>query len=126
MSELFDQLTSELDEISGDTKVYDLAHVRAMAHRVDDLGFGYLAVNIVDGLHVSFVVFRFHCGPATKNGVEVAGEKVQMVFRGSGPSGSLRELRHTHWGEDGYIFYPDAKLIAAAFDRLAEWFDCDG
>lgn len=25
----------------------------------------------------------------------------------------------------GYIFYPSAKLITAAFDKLKTWFDCE-
>ncbi len=49
-----------------------------------------------------------------------------MVFSGAGVSGSLRELRHTQWGdEDGYIPSPDGALIASAFSELATWFDCN-
>lgn len=48
------------------------------------------------------------------------------IFYGEGPSGNLRECRHTYWGEEdnhGYIFYLDGRLITAAFRRLSEFFD---
>ncbi len=58
---------------------------------------------------------------------EVGGEDtlVYLVFHGEGPGGpdSLRECRHTYWGEDGYIFYPNGALITSAFASLAEFFD---
>lgn len=54
-----------------------------------------------------------------------ANTMVEVVFHGDGPGGknSLRECRHTYWGEDGYIFYPDGALITAAFRELAEFYD---
>ncbi len=47
------------------------------------------------------------------------------LFHGEGPSGSLRECRHTYWGErgDGYIFYPNGKVIADAFVKLSAFYD---
>jgi len=128
VKDLLDRLTAEDESaVNGcDGKVYDLVGIRATARRCIDLtGSGLLAVD--DGVdhHVSFAVFRFHSGPSTRNGVIVDGEKMSVVFHGSGPSGALRELRHTYWGENGYIFYPHGALIASAFAALKEWFDCD-
>jgi len=48
---------------------------------------------------------------------------VNVEFQGEGPSGSLRECRHTYWGEDGYIFYPNGPLITAAFQELSKYYD---
>lgn len=128
MIDLLDRLTAEDESaVNGcDGKVYDLAEIRATAKCCIDLdGDGLIAVDNAVDHHVSFVVFRFHSGPSTRDGVVVDGEKMSVVFHGNGPSGALRELRHTYWGENGYIFYPHGVLIASAFEALREWFDCD-
>lgn len=101
----------------------------------DDHPEGLLAVlEHDDKLHVSFVVFRFASG----HGYDQQGNVVQPptwepVFRGHGPSGCLRELRHTNWGrwgyehpdrgQRGYVFYAPGPVITAAFRELARWFD---
>lgn len=127
MVNLFNRLTAETDEDHGASGgfVYDLAHIKATATRCIELERGLLAVDDSDPVHVSFVVFDFHSGPSTRDGDVVDGEKMSLVFHGNGPSSSLRELRHTYWGEDGYLFYAQGRLIAAAFIALNEWFDCD-
>lgn len=130
---LRDRLASEPDGMSGDRMVYDLAAIRSVATRVVELGSPDRVLAVLehpDGTClVSFVVCGFYCGPATVDGENVDGVKVDIVFHGSGPGGAkgvtLRELRHTYWGEDGYVFYPNGTLIAAAFAALGEWFDCD-
>lgn len=70
------------------------------------------------GLWLNFAVLRFHTSSD-------AGEFATCLFYGDGPVGALRECRHTYWGEngDGYIFYPDGKLILAALRALAEFYD---
>lgn len=69
-----------------------------------------------------FAVLRF--AQSETNG---ENELDSIVFYGDGPGGkpeeSLRECRHTYWGEDGYIFYPDGKLIVAALTALSEFYD---
>jgi|ERR1700760_2449473 len=126
MSDLIDMLTVE--HCDGD-QVYDLDHVKSVAHRVIDLvhGGSWLALHFGESW-LSFVVFRHASGPSTRNGVVVDGIKGSIVFYGCGSSG-LRELRHTYWGDDrsqpGYLFYPNGKAITAAFAALQEWFDCD-
>lgn len=128
MTDLFDKLTYELDDT---WTVYDLAHIRATAQRCIDLEPGLLAVSEDDGA-ISFVVFSWHSGPSTRDGVIVDGEKMEHVFHGRGYSGSLRELRHTYWGDtdhatggDGYIHLPNGRLITNALAALREWFDLD-
>lgn len=46
-----------------------------------------------------------------------------LVFHGEGPTGNLRECRHTWWGEEGYVFYPPGPVIAAAFTFLGRYYD---
>lgn len=57
---------------------------------------------------------------------DMDGENILLspVFNGSGCLGNLRECRHTWWGdEDGYVYYPDGRLIKDAFDKLSKYFD---
>lgn len=85
---------------------------------------GLLAVlEAPDEVVVSFVVLEWVSGPS---GDRTMPALYQPLFHGSGPSGNLRELRHTHWGhaDDGYIASPNGALIAAAFEALKRWFDC--
>jgi hypothetical protein len=113
---LFDMLTAEPDYQNSGCDVYDLAAVRGAADAVIDLeGSAYLAMRNEDGW-VSFAVFDVWSIGADE-------VKLGLVFHGSGPSGYLRELRHTYWGDEGYLFDPSPKVIVAAFDRLKEWFD---
>lgn len=124
MSELIDRLTAEPDDDDDGGVVYDLASIRAVAGRCIDLpDSGLIAVQIVDDLHVSFAVFRLDSGPSERDGVIVDGAKMGLIFHGNGPTGALRELRHTNWGESGYLCYPTAGVISAAFEALKEWFD---
>lgn len=48
---------------------------------------------------------------------------VSLLMHGHGPTGILRECRHTYWGRDGYIFYPNKKHIVAALEWLEKYFD---
>lgn len=123
-------LAPEHPDHDKDGREYDLESIRAAASRCLDLpGEGILAVHLdADELHVSFAVFRWSSGPSTRDGVEVDGRKMELLFCGDGPSGNLRELRHTYWGDgsegrEGYLFDPPASLIVAAFAALREWFD---
>lgn len=103
-----------------DTNLYAEPDIRAKATRVVELKKdGRLAVLATDELRVSFVVFRFAAG--TSDGSHPT--LYERVFDGEGPSGELRELRHTDWGEDGYLFYAPGALIADAFEKLKEWFN---
>lgn len=113
--------------------VYTEPNIRKHAERVVELTdgqrYGGLLAVRIDDMRVSFIVFRFNSGPGTKtNGEVVSPPMYERVFHGVGFSGSLRECRHTYWGDGGaggYIYYVPAWLIRAAFDALGEWFDLD-
>lgn len=125
MKSVIDRLTVVLDH-NGDP-TYAEPEIRAVATHLIELRPGLLAV-IEEDIHVEVALFRWAGGPATKDGIEVEPAYYERVFHGGGPSGSLRELRHTYWGEpnnSGYIFYPNGALICAAFQHLKRWFDCD-
>lgn len=135
MSELIDLLTRVDPNLIGqdaETVIYGDADVRSKAtHIVELAGHGLLAVLEHDeGTSASFVVLG---DMGTVDGVVVW----YPVFRGWGPSGpglipaggdptwrGLRELRHTYWGENGYLHYPPGALISDAFAKLERWFDC--
>lgn len=77
-----------------------------------------------DSSLIEFVVCTFGCGPSTNTKGELCDPELwRCEFKGYGFTGFLRELRHTWYGEDGYIFYPDIGLMQAAFKRLEAWFD---
>jgi len=109
-----------------DRTTYRDADIRAYATKTIPLaGGGLLAVHQRDHdavLH--FAVYAFETGEATDDGKEITTEW-RVIFSGHGML-DMRELRHTWWGTvDGYIFYPQAKVITDAFVKLQEWFDCD-
>lgn len=91
--------------------------IREKADRVIELGGGLLAVNGSDDGWVEFSLFEI-CG---------SDDTCRHIFNGGGPSGSLREMRHTYWGseegrEAGYVFSCPAKLIMLALEVLGRWF----
>lgn len=136
MTKLLDSMTRVPPELEIppdlDRAVYTMAEIRAKSTRVIELipKCAVLAVLIdPDEVHVSFAVFEFASGPCFmpdgKTTVDGLVDETQMtvLFHGEGPSSALRELRHTYWGEDGYIFYVHADTVIAALNALREWFD---
>lgn len=67
---------------------------------------------------LSFGVFEFACSE-----ISGADAKYSCVFHGYGYTEYLRELRHTHWGDKGYLFYPSHDTIVKALGELKRWFD---
>lgn len=124
MSELLDRLTPAPNH-QGDP-LYAEADIRSHATEVFELcrtngGYGGLLAVLVDDLIVSVALFDFAEGD-----IDGKNAQYERVFHGSGPSGNLRELRHTYWGDPkraGYIYYVDASMIREAFDVLEKWFD---
>lgn len=99
-----------------DEPVYSLKEAR-QGNEVKELDGGWFVYNIRDNLHVQFAVFHLSYG-------DDKDTMMSCVFHGTGPSGSLRECRHTWWGDDeGYVFYPPGRLITQAFQCLSEFFD---
>jgi hypothetical protein len=113
-------------EIANDYDVYVLGDQDA-THRIDLGHDNWLFVKERDGLTLEFALFEYLSGPSTINGAEVGGLEHIMRFRGSGPSGSLRECRHIWWGErpDGYTHCLNFALVEAAFRELRRWYDGD-
>lgn len=88
-------------------------------YEVHELDEGYLVLEWHDPNSKSWLKFAaldFYCS----NGSDI---NLSLVFYGEGPSGDLRECRHTYWGEDGYLFYPNKKVISSALTALSEFFD---
>lgn len=111
-----------------DTGCGDALYIVADQNATERISLGndaWLLVHVEDGVVVTFAVFEFCMGSATRNGVEVEPMKHTILFHGSGPSGSLRECRHIWWGENGYTYYADFALIEAALRELRRWFDGD-
>lgn len=124
---LIDRIPTHQDT-SGNGLVYWEPEIRTAATTVIDLLGGLLAVDHADDLHVSVALFAFSSGPAYLGDVEVEPRACKRIMHGDGPSGPLRELRHTFWGDQnngGYVFYPSAALICGAFEALKRWFDCE-
>ena len=105
--------------------VYSIDHLRASVDvEVRDLSGGWLVLkrDATDspsrGLWLRFAVLEFF-----QSDVGGANPFGACLFFGDGPVGNLRECRHTYWGEDGYVFGPNGKLIVAALRALSEFYD---
>lgn len=104
--------------VPGDRKFsYSLDELRGLPFELRELPGGWLVLKR-DEFWIRFAVLEF----ATSD-TDDANEFDHLLFYGEGPGGALRECRHTYWGEDGYIFYPNGVLISAAFRELSEFFD---
>ncbi len=71
-------------------------------------------------LWLKFAVLEFYCSEG-----DGKNTMLSCVFHGEGPVGNLRECRHTYWGNDGYLFYPNGKAITSGIQALSEFFDID-
>ena|SRR5258708_25253720 len=80
----------------------------------------YFVLNNIDEFWFKFAILSFHSS-------EFNGDNtiLTMVFHGEGPTGSLRECRHTYWGEEGYMFYLKKDTIVSALEKLSEYYDLD-
>lgn len=116
-------LDSEVDPQHDDEKVYPLDKAKAKYEVREICKDGWLVLNWDEQkLWLKFAVLGW-C-TSDSDGSNVLAEQ---VFYGEGPSGNLRECRHTWWGENGggYLFYPKAKVIKAGLDALAEFYDLE-
>lgn len=105
-----------LHEDCSSRPVYSLTDIQSKS-QVKSLGDdGYLAL-IIDEDKVEFAIF------VRQYTDQRFGTMPTLQFHGKGLSGALRECRHTYWGEDGYIFYPNGKVISEAFKELSIYFD---
>ncbi len=101
----------------GEPPLYPLKEAETQYDVVKLTGKGWLVLKRETDLWLKFAVLEFHS----------SDEKDQVtttcLFHGEGTLGSLRECRHTYWGESGYLFYPNGPLITAALQQLSEFFD---
>lgn len=105
-----------------DMAVYSLDYCRKNFLVSDLTNRGYLVIKHSDDPDsdwMHFAVLSFD----SSSGIDGSNTMLTAVFHGDGPSGVLRECRHTYWGEDGYIFYPDGPLIASALTALSRYYD---
>lgn len=81
---------------------------------------GWLILNKKDDLWLDFAVMDFGFSDVDNKNIHLS-----CICHGGGPIGNLRECRHTWWGQegDGYLFYPNGKVITAAFKVLSEFYD---
>lgn len=108
-----------------DERELDLVRLETPPTDVQHFGIGHHALRVheQEGFYVTWVLFDFaQC--SLKAGVEV-DHRYKVLAHGYGPSGSLREARHTHIGERGYVFYVMPDLLTAAFKILERWFNFD-
>ncbi len=89
-------------------------------YEVRDLGADvYLVLNWdEEKIWLKFALFTFHSSEMNDENTLLS-----VQFFGEGPANILRECRHTYWGDDGYLFYPNGSAIAAGFKALSEFFD---
>ena len=95
---------------------YQLLRGHRVAGDLDLVRLGLLAYRVKDGM-VNLAVLAWAGG-------EGAECRYYPVFEGEGFLG-LRELRHTWWGENGYIHFVNRRTIEDAFEVLSKWFDLD-
>jgi hypothetical protein len=61
-----------------------------------------------------------------ESNVDGSNVRYEVLVHGSGVGSTLREPRHTWFGdESGYVFSVRPALLAWAFGELARWFDFD-
>lgn len=77
-----------------------------------------------DSFWLKFALFGF--SQSDLNSTE-ENTKVYTVFEGEGPTGSLREMRHIYWGEDGkgYIFYLPGNAVIKSLEYLKKYYDME-
>lgn len=98
---------------------YSLGKIKAQFDVRELTRDGWLALHWdEERIWLKFAVLEFHTSDVNNENILVS-----CLFHGEGPTGSLRECRHTWWGEDGYLFYPDGAIISAALKALSEHFD---
>lgn len=71
-----------------------------------------------DQFWLDFAVMEFSSQICGEDEIELT-----VLFHGCGPTNGLQECRHTYWGREGYIFYPNGPTIAAAFKALSKYYD---
>lgn len=73
-----------------------------------------------ESILVEYALFEFHMSESDGSSI-----MVDCTFHGYGLAGSLREMRHTYFPNDGYVFYLPMARMRKAFDILERYFDAE-
>lgn len=103
-------------------------HALRDVYRVDELLEGLWVVIFEDGGWCDFTFLEWSC---SSEGQDYATPFLTVSGPGGlGPEFSLRECRHSYWGNyldgdqtHGYLFYMNFKHVKAAMDFLGDYFD---
>lgn len=94
----------------------DLNHLRDTLYKLPDTAKELVSENLwvldksEDGCH-EFYFLEFDNGDSKETWAK-------LLMHGRGFLGNLKECRHTYWGDEGYIFYPNKKYIEAILNYL--------
>lgn len=102
---------------TGHEDVYDLIEINEVYTDVCTINQGFLAAHN-DGLVINYALFRFAESDADGSNV-----KVELIYSGQGISGGLREMRHTYFANEGYIYYLPMDMLIESFQILKKYFD---
>lgn len=102
-----------------DTVVYSLDSIKAKYEVREICPNAWLVLKWdTDHLWLNFALLAFHSSDGDDKNI-----LTDCVFYGEGPVGSLKEYRHTYWGNNGYIFYPNQRIITEGLKALSEFYD---
>jgi hypothetical protein len=113
-----DQLTStpHLNGIEGDV-TYSLNEIKLKFDIVELQPEQSWFVSQSDGNWMEWAVFEWAGGLIGEN------PDASLLFYGGGTLGSLREMRHTYFPDNGYVFYFPIKTMQLALAELSKYFD---
>lgn len=122
---IFESLEKHQDHNGDD--VYSLPEVRGKYVKVVELlpEESWLALNPKGDYWLDYALFTFN-SQVCQDGAPIL---LNCIFHGGGsatfddPATGLREMRHTYFSNEGYIFYLPMKTMRLAFDELSKYFD---
>jgi hypothetical protein len=81
-------------------------------------------INEEDFLWGKFAIMKFRTRQ-TYPETETDNTKLDVIWHGKGPISVLRELRHSYFGDNGYIFYVNRKDMELSFEYLSKYYDME-
>ena len=115
-------LTQHFGDVGNENdRVYSLDEARSKYEVIELIPEkGWLVFFKKDEYRIKFAVLEFYSqvlGPGPEGPI-----MTKMIIQGEGTA-TLREMRHTYWGENGYLFYANGTLIIKALEKLRDYFD---